>query len=185
MKRRRNSASERGYVLMVVLVLIVVMTAASVYGVRMIDGEMKAASSTRKAEMAMNAAEAGASERLAEIALATSDAGAALTSSFENDNATVAGVELNGWRYYPPATAFTDHHIDGFAQYQTDSTPVVAVEARPPPGVQIGNGGQITVWRVDGYAIGGGMFGANNVGYAQQVQVGVSLWSRGGMSYNN
>ena len=68
---RRTPGSERGYVLMIVLVLILVMSTAAVYGVRAMDSEVRASASTRKNEMAMHAAEAGASERLAEIALAT------------------------------------------------------------------------------------------------------------------
>ncbi|MFO0728460.1 MAG: hypothetical protein U1E65_32085 [Myxococcota bacterium] len=174
---------------MVVLVLIIVMTAASVYGVRSIDNEVRASASTRKIEMAMYAAEAGASERLAEISLATSDAGAALDSAFETDNSTTLNVQTGGWRFWPLTGTFADPNIDRFAQFQTDSAPVVAVEARPPPGVQIGAGGQVTVWRVDGYALTGSHNAANALipgfSYSQQVQVGVSLWSRGGMSYNN
>lgn len=180
MNRRRTQGSERGYVLMIVLVLILVMTTAAVYGVRAMDSEVRASASTRKNEMAMHAAEAGASERLAEIALATDDAGAALDSAFEQQTAG-----NNGWVQWPPAGNFTaTTQMDNFAQFQTDSEPLVAVEARPPPGVQIGAGGQVTVWRVDSYAITGSGL-AGSYGYSQQVQVGVSLWSRGGMSYNN
>lgn len=181
---RRTPGSERGYVLMIVLVLILVMSTAAVYGVRAMDSEVRASASTRKNEMAMHAAEAGASERLAEIALATDDAGAALDSAFEQQTAG-----NNGWVQWPPPSGSpggftTTTQVDNFAQFQTDSAPLVAVEARPPPGVQIGAGGQVTVWRVDSYAITGSGL-AGSYGYSQQVQVGVSLWSRGGMSYNN
>lgn len=175
----RRQRGERGYIMMIVLVLTTVLTAAGVYALRSSESEMRAASMSRRGEVTMRAAEAGVAERLEEIRLASLDASAAL----ESNN---TGVRALGWQQWPPASfSATTNDVANGSLFQVDSVPLVAVEAAPPAGVQIGSGGQFTLWQVDAFALENRAAGVNNFnGQAQQVSVGVSLWSRGGMSYN-
>jgi hypothetical protein len=179
MTKAKRRHSERGYIMMVVLVLITVLTAAGVFALRSSESEIRAASMSRRAEVTMRAAEAGVAERLEEIRLASLDASAALESN-------TTGVRALGWQQWPPASfSASTNEISNGSLFQVDSAPLVAVEASPPAGVQIGSGGQFTLWQVDAFALENRAAGVNNFGgQAQQVSVGVSLWSRGGMSYN-
>ena len=171
-KHRQQNPEQRGYVLMVVLILMVVLTSAGIYGLRTVDGDMRASASVKRTDTAAYAAEAGASQRMAELMMATEDAGAGLTSAIE-------GI----WFRYPGAAAGNNAIA---ASYQVVAEPVVAVEANPPPGVQIGSGGQITMWRIDAFAVSGaGLPGPSAAtSNSQRVSVGLSMWSRGGLSYN-
>jgi hypothetical protein len=171
---------EHGYVLIIVLVLLIVLSAAGVYGLQTVEGDLRASSSAVKVEVLAQAAEAGAAERMAEIALASIDAGAALESRLEGSS----------WQQWPMA-AFSNNQLTGYAGYMTSSRPLASVDTRPPPGRQIGSGGQTTLWQVDSVATRWGQWTgstgvASDVSMGEyQVSVGVSLWSRGGTSYNN
>lgn len=167
-----RTPAQRGYVLVVVLVLLVVLTSAGVYGLQTVEGDIRAAASTVRTEVLAQAAEAGAAQRSSEIAQATMDAGAALDSSLQSGS----------WVSWPPPAAFTGAGVQNLASFQTNSRPIATVDTRPPPGRQIGSGGQTTVWQIDSYAARNT---AGAVSGEYRVSVGVSLWSRGGTSYNN
>lgn len=163
---RRLRPHQRGYVLMVVMILLVVLTAAGIYGLRSVQGDFKASAMAKRNEIALFAAEAGASVRIAELMLATEDAGAALASAVE-------GVA----QPYPAAPLGNEP----ISTFEVVADPIVAVSANPPPGVQVGSGGQVTMWRVDSFAI---TRMGPATGNSQRVSVGLSMWSRGGLSYN-
>lgn len=175
-RRPTHRASQRGYVLMIVMILLVVLTAAGVYGLRASQSDLRQGAFVRRTELAANAAEVGAAARMAEIMAAAEDAGAA--------RGDLSVVEAGGWtNFVGPASphAFTDARAA--TQFIVSAVPLVAVEANPPAGVQIGSGGQMTLWRIDSFAMAQAVAGAD--GSAQRLSVGVSVWSRGGLSYNS
>ncbi len=177
-------SEERGYVLMIVMILLVVLTAAGVYGLRVIESDVRSSAMVRRSEMAVNAAEAGIGLRLAEIIRATDDAGAALDSRVERTGPL--DTDPLRWHDYQPTSSLSNDVGQG-VRFVVSSVPVVAVEANPPPGIQVGTGGQATLWRIDGYAVGKSAqaaVGAVVSSVSQRISVGVSLWSRGGLSYN-
>lgn len=181
----RRRPDQQGYVLMIVMILLVVLTTAGVYGLRIVESDVRSAATVRRSEMAVNAAEAGIGMRLAEIIRATDDAGAALESRVERGIGSIASDPLI-WHDYQPTSSLSNDVGQG-VRFVVSSVPVVAVEANPPPGIQVGTGGQATLWRIDGYAVGKSAqaaVGAGSTSVSQRISVGVSLWSRGGLSYN-
>ncbi len=172
-RNRRPRPAQQGYVMMIVMILIIVLTSAGIYGLRSVEGDLKASASVRRSESATYAAEAGVAARMSELMLATEDAGAGLTSAVE-------GNDIN----YPPAP--TGNIPTSIVRVVAE--PVVAVSANPPPGVQVGSGGQVTMWRVDSFAVtrigSTGLLGSGVPGNSQRISVGMSMWSRGGLSYN-
>lgn len=169
-----SSSGERGYVLMIVMILLSVLTAAGVYGMRTAQSDIRQGAVQRRLELASNAAEVGAAARMAEVMAASEDAGAAL--------GVHSSVEMAGWTDYTSAPVPTNIHqrARDDAEFLVAAEPLVAVEANPPSGVQIGTGGQLTLWRIDSFGIS-----RNTQGTGQRVSVGMSVWSRGGMSYNS
>lgn len=170
---RRPRPGQQGYVMMIVMILIMVLTAAGIFGLRSVEGDLKASASVRRSESATYAAEAGIAARMSELMLATEDAGAGLTSV----------VEGNDIVYPPTPTGNIPRSI-----VRVVAEPVVAVSANPPPGVQVGSGGQVTMWRVDSYAVtrnsSTNALATGALGNSQRISVGMSMWSRGGLSYN-
>lgn len=171
--------------MIVVLLIIAILMSAGLYGLRAMESDLKATYAMRKSEMLARAAEAGAAQRLKHIAEAKDDAGAALASADDvNDSRYVAPT-----RWPPPGTftlglVGTTHPMDNITQYQVQSKPIVTVDTRPPAGVQIGGGGQSTLWEVTSYAV---YTDENTTLPAGEyvVKVGVRLWSRGGRGYEN
>jgi hypothetical protein len=171
MKRTRNEHrhGERGYVMIVVLMVLAILLSAGLYGIRAMESDLKASMAFRRSEFLARAAEAGAAHRLSEISLASGDAGAALRTT------------VNAWQQWPQGVGADYPNLEGAAQYVVDSEPIATVQNRPPPGRQVGGGGQTTVWRITSFAVPAN---ANAAG-EHVVSVGVKLWSNSGTSYNN
>jgi len=172
-----NRDSKRGYVMVVVLVVLAVLLSAGLFGIRAVESDLRAASTLKRSEILARAAEAGAAQRMSEISLASGDAGAALTTQI-----------LPEGTQWPPANTFTIgltaneiNEINQSTVYQVWSQPLVTVESNPPAGTQVGSAGQTTVWQVDSFA----SHTNQTTGGEHIVSVGVRLWSRGGQSYNN
>jgi Tfp pilus assembly protein PilX len=177
-RTRPRVRGERGYVLMIVLILLVVLTAAGVYGLRASQADIRQGGVARRLELTTNAAEVGATARMAEVMAASEDAGAALRNN--------SNVEAGGWTNYAgaaPTDPIYQNALDVNAQFLVSAEPLVAVGANPPAGIQIGAGGQLTLWQIDSFAMTRAT--AASDGAAQRVSVGVSVWSRGGLSYNS
>lgn len=176
---KKPKSEEQGYILMIVMVLLIVLATAGVYGLRTAQADLKSSAAAKRSDIAAYAAEAGIALRIAELMLTVEDAGAGLNSSTN-------GVEAmsQAQRQYPdPLTPGLDPNAP-VAEWRVVAEPMVAVEAAPPPGVQIGSAGQATVWRIESFAVtrlAGLTSPSTN---SQKVSVGLSVWSRGGMSYN-
>jgi hypothetical protein len=171
MKRRTES---RGYVMVVVLMILAVLLSAGLYGIKAMEADLRASAYMRRSELLQRSAEAGAAHRMAEISIASLDSGAALTSNII-------------WTSWPPSGTFQAltqserADVEASTQYQVSSQPLVPIDTRPPPGRQLGKSGQLTIWEITSYAVSSD----TNAAGEHAVSVGVRLWSRSGQSYNN
>jgi hypothetical protein len=159
---------------MITLIMMIIILSAGLYGLKTTDSDFRTSAATRRSEVLARAAEAGAAERLGQIQLSTADAGAALDTQI--NNATSLWPPPNLFTYW--ASAPRDD-MTGRTQYQVTSTPLVSATSTPPAGVQIGSGGQTTIWDVNSYAVNAGTL----QGGEHAVSVGVRIYSKGGIKY--
>jgi hypothetical protein len=121
----------RGYALLTVLVILLILLTAGVYGMRAAEMDIRASSKFRRAELLGYAAEAGASLRLSEIAI-VSEPIAILNDEVSDTYRT--------WTSWPPNGQFTTPEFDAGSslQYRTGPIHMTWTGQTPPPGVPVG-----------------------------------------------
>lgn len=191
MKTATHRRDERGYVMVIVLLILAVLLSAGLFSIKTLESDLRASNHMKKSELLARAAEAGAAHRVAQIALAKDDAGAALLNGDTitlPTGGTAVGINWTGWPLngtFSTINAALDP-VELTTQYQVVSVPLVTIESRPPAGVELGSGGQSTVWEITSYAVPRNAAGDTDItgGGEHSVSMGVRLWSQGGTSYN-
>ena len=129
--RRVKNKSARGYALVTVIVVLMILLTAGALGIRSAEHDMRASSKFRKSELLAHAAEAGAALRLSEVALVTEPIAIL-------DDAS--SPSFTSWTEWPPPGQFTDPDFHGGAgvQYRTGPIKMTWTGQTPPPGVPVG-----------------------------------------------
>jgi hypothetical protein len=178
---KSRGRDQRGYVMVVVLLLLAVLLSAGLFGIQSMESDLRASQYLRKSEVLARAAEAGAAHRISEISLSKDDAASAIKSAIGCSGGFACSNP--SWQSWPATNSgfSASYDVFGLAQYQVQSAPIATIDSKPPAGVQIASGGQTTLWEITSYAVPG----ANLQAGEHAVSVGVKLWSKGGPSYND
>lgn len=168
-RKGRSGREQRGYALIVVFVLLTVVASAGAFALTTLESNVRSTTRMTTSRMLIEAANAGAMTRLSQIAVATDDAGAAID----------AEVEPAKWP--PPGMFNTADDIGETLEYHVESDLLVVQDGRPPPGIQIDRGGQTAIFKITSYAVEGEF----SSGGEHAVSVGVKLYARAGLGYND
>jgi hypothetical protein len=174
--QRTRDAGERGYVMLIVIVVLLILVSAVAYSFRAIQNEIRAGSKFRKSELLVRAAEAGAAHRMSEIAF--------ISDPIEILDETASNAAAS-WNDFPPAGTFTSNDNNpswGDAgpsvQYRTGPVKMIWSGKVPPPGVAIGTNTyifQLTSYAVQRNSLAGGLNIFDEGGEAA-IDVGVKTW---------
>lgn len=123
MKRQQ----QRGYVMLTVMLILLLLLSAGAYALRSADYETRASARFRKAEILFHAADAGAAQRLAEASLATEP-----QAVFD----ATASLTTGAWTAWPTAgTLGADANL---LQFRTGPMRMLWTGKTPPPGLPVG-----------------------------------------------
>ncbi len=152
---------QRGYALLVVLILMMILLGAGVYSLSAFDADIKATAKFRQSEQLTKGAEAGAAHRLSEIAQ-TLEPIAILSGQSDATGA---------WNLWPPVGVFTaTSDMDGTLRYRTTPSRFVWKGKVPPPGVAVGT--NTYIFEVESYATSG----TNAFDGEATITVGFKTW---------
>lgn len=171
---RAAGDGQRGFIMLVVMVILMVMVVAGGYTVKALSSETTAAMKFRKSELLIHAAEAGADYRMSEIAVISDP-----NEVTDETNSTPG----NNWTNWPPAGLFVSN--DGVAgwtassganatlQYRTGPVTAIWNGRNPPPGVPAGT--NTYIWQFTAYAV---QTDLTSDGGEAAIDVGLKTWDR-------
>lgn len=155
----------RGYVMLVVMMILVVLLSAGTYGIKAVQSEIRATAKFRKSELLLRAAEAGAAHRLAEISLMREPI-AVMDEALSTPSST--------WTSWPSAGLFPASDVDADVadtmQYRTAPVRLMWQGTTPPPGVQVGT--KTYILEMTSFAV----FGDLDDGSEAAISVGLKTW---------
>lgn len=124
----KHRKQQRGYVMLTVLMIVLLLMSAAAFALRSADQEQRASARFRRAEVLFHAADAGAAQRLAEASLATDPA-----AVFDGTTSMTTG----SWTTWPPNSSAAG--ADGnLLQFRTGEIRMLWAGKTPPPGLPVG-----------------------------------------------